>query len=165
MAIVLLSNGQGNLAALAPNRTNPSCVASVANLPSNNFQPYSNDQQTFLGTNNSFPLKLVSDLSRQKITRWCPWDLQVNPPKKPGDGVYPYPDDNIERPVFNPCASACQKYGSPSDCCTGKFNSPQKCKPNKYAEQAKMVCPDAYSYGKPESSGTDYRMLIRLCSI
>jgi hypothetical protein len=145
MAIVLLSDGISPLAALQPNRTNPSCVGSTSHMV-DNFQPYSSGQM-FLGTNSSFPLRLNTDVSRKQVERWCPWDLQVDPPTKPGDGIYPYPDDNIQRPVFNPCWSACQKTNAPSDCCTGKYNNPSVCKPNLYAKQAKSVCPDAYSYG------------------
>jgi hypothetical protein len=62
--------------------------------------------------------------------------------------VYRYPDVKIERPVFNPCFSACAKNNRPEDCCTGEYNSPTKCQPSDYSKSVKAVCPDAYSFGK-----------------
>jgi hypothetical protein len=61
--------------------------------------------------------------------------------------VYPYPDDDIERPQFNPCFSACAKHNRPEDCCTGEYNSPNACQPSEYSKNVKAVCPDAYSFG------------------
>ena len=74
----------------------------------------------------------------------------MNPPSKLGDGVYPYPDDNIQRPAFDPCYSACAKYNNAADCCTGHHGSPSTCQPSDYSKAAKGVCPDAYSYGMAE---------------
>lgn len=88
------------------------------------------------------------------VADWCPWDLQKQQPTKPGDGVYPYPDDNIQRPIFDPCLSACSKTNSAEDCCTGSFNDPKVCKPNLYATSAKAVCPDAYSFAFDDQTST-----------
>lgn len=95
-----------------------------------------------------------SKQTNEKIASWCPWNLQVTQPTKPGDGVYPYPDDNIQRPIFDPCLSACAKTNSPEDCCTGDYDSPSKCGPNLYAKSAKAVCPDAYSYAFDDQTST-----------
>jgi hypothetical protein len=134
-----------------PNKTNPSCVGSISEfLPS--FDPYttlngSSSVSNFLGTNASWPLPFLNGLTKNQLSQWCPWDLQVFPPQKPGDGVYPYPDSNIQRPVFQPCWSSCAKYNDPQDCCTGQYNSPSHCMPGTYSTQAKSICPDAYTYG------------------
>lgn len=78
----------------------------------------------------------------------------MSPPTKPGDGVYPYPDDNIQRPTFDPCLSACARTNSPSDCCTGSYNDPNVCKPGLYSSHAKAVCPDAYSFAFDDQTST-----------
>jgi hypothetical protein len=147
VAIVLKSDQEPS------NRTNPACVGSVS-LLNDNGNPYANGgEQQILSSNSSFPIQFTSQ-SRNDILHWCPWDLQVTPPQKPGDGIYPYPDDNIQRPVFNPCFSTCSKYHDPSDCCTGQYNSVSACKGGYYSQQAKSVCPDAYSYGMFTVSGS-----------
>jgi hypothetical protein len=141
MAMVLVnSNG-------APNVTNPSCVGSVANL-AEDFNPYGAGEQQVLDGNSSFPIKFNIGISRQQLSRWCPWDNQLQPPVKPGDNIYPYPDDNIQRPVFQPCLSSCAKWGAPQDCCIGVWNDRNKCSGGLYSKKVKSVCPDAYSYGK-----------------
>ena len=93
-------------------------------------------------------------MSSAQISSWCPWDFQLTPPPRPGYGVFPYPVDNIVRPVFDPCLSACAKTGAASDCCTGSYNNPKSCKPSFYSNKAKLVCPDAYSYAYDDSSST-----------
>ena len=112
--------------------TNPICIGTASELGSP-------------GTISRIPLERSE--SWDDVQGWCPWDLQLKPPRKPGDGVYPYPDDDIQRPYFNPCYSACAKYLRASDCCTGSYNSPTVCKTSFYSTQAKNVCPDAYSFG------------------
>jgi thaumatin family protein len=146
-AMLLFSNGVPALEALAPNRTNPSCIASLANFnPS--FNPYSNPSDLpYLGTNQTYPLPFVQGVTNDQVSQWCPWDCQVNPPQKPGAGVYPYPNGNIQRPIFQPCWSTCAKWNQPQDCCTGSYNSPSSCKPGLYSTNAKKICPDAYTYG------------------
>ena len=131
---------------IPPNLTNPICIGTAALLS----KPNSNIDATGLnsGTNSSFPIPLEETQTVSDVASWCPWDLQLNAPSKPGDGVYPYPDDNIQRPAFDPCYSACAKYNHAQDCCTGSFDSPNACKPSTYSMAAKKVCPDAYSYGK-----------------
>jgi len=146
MAIVMAANGVAELQNVPGSKTNPSCVASLSTFDEH-FKPY-NDNQKFLGTSGDNPLPFVDGLSPSDVSRWCPWDLQVDPPHKPGDGVYAYPDDNIQRPVFQACFSACAKYNDPRDCCAGAYNDPSKCKPSLYSKNAKRVCPDAYTFGK-----------------
>jgi len=92
--------------------------------------------------------------TNEGVARWCPWDLQEYPPSKPGNGIFPYPDDRIQRPVFDPCLSACAATHNPQDCCTGKYDDPDVCRPSLYSEQAKMVCPDAYSYAFDDKDST-----------
>jgi hypothetical protein len=105
-------------------------------------------------SNSSYPIPYEATQTSAQIASWCPWDLQVTQPTKPGDGVYPYPDDNIQRPIFDPCLSACAKSNAPSDCCTGSFNDPSVCKPNIYSTSAKLVCPDAYSFAFDDQTST-----------
>lgn len=128
---------------IPPNLTNPICIGTAALLALEG-----STQDADLGTNSSFPIPLDQTQSISNVQKWCPWDLQLNPPTKPANGIYPYPDSNIQRPLFNPCYSACAKYNHPSDCCTGHYNSPNICKPSAYSSEAKKVCPDAYSFGK-----------------
>ncbi|KAK4992586.1 hypothetical protein LTR66_006237 [Elasticomyces elasticus] len=156
MAIVLLPLSNASFQAIPPNLTNPSCIGTVGDFnPSQSYSPYSDGQQaTFLGTNSSSPLPFANNISYSDVANWCPWDLQVSPPKGPGDGVYPYPDSTIQRPIFNPCLSACARYNSDSDCCNGKYNSPTSCSPNYYSTAAKSVCPDAYSFAYDDQTST-----------
>ena len=148
MAIVALytSSGNSSLTDIPPNLTNPICIGTASLLTNMGSTADSN-----LGTNSTYPIPLEQTLSYGDVAGWCPWDLQLSPPTKPGDGVYPYPDDNIQRPIFDPCYSACAKYNRPQDCCTGRYDNPNVCKPSLYSKDAKRVCPDAYSYGKPVS--------------
>ena len=153
MAIVMVPNGQSNVHSNFGSETNPVCVASVGNLAAQNFNPYANGQQ-FLGTNSQNPLPFENKVTSQGVSNWCPWDLQVDAPLAPGDGVYPYPDGNVQRPPFAPCLSACAKYGSDNYCCLGSYNGPSKCSPNYYAKAAKNVCPDAYSFAYDDQDST-----------
>lgn len=113
-----------------------------------------NSSDATLGSNSSYPLPLDQSVSANEVQEWCPWELQLSPPERPGDGVYPYPDDNIQRPLFNPCLSACAKYNADQYCCTGKYNSPSACQPSDYSVQAKTVCPDVYSYAFDDQTST-----------
>lgn len=148
MAIVLQPLQNASLDDIPPNLTNPSCQGTVGLLREQGFDPYTNGSPWFLRTNSSYPLPFDQQVDNNQVSRWCPWDLQQQPPDKPGDGVYPYPDDNIQRPEFNPCFSACAKNNRPEDCCTGDHGSPETCQPSDYSKAVKKVCPDAYSYGK-----------------
>ncbi|KAF2715713.1 glycoside hydrolase family 2 protein [Pleomassaria siparia CBS 279.74] len=154
MAIVLQPLQNASLDDIPPNLTNPSCQGTVGLLREKGYDPYSSGYDTFLGTNKSYPLPFEQEVDDKQVSRWCPWDLQQNPPDKPGDGVYPYPDDNIERPAFDPCFSACAKNNQPEDCCTGKYNSPSACSPSEYSKNVKKVCPDAYSYAFDDQTST-----------
>ncbi|KAK3497646.1 thaumatin family-domain-containing protein [Neurospora hispaniola] len=132
---------------IPPNLTNCVCIASAGFLdpPSRSGLYY---------TNKTFPIPWESDQTNPSVGGWCPWDLQEYPPSKPGDGIYPYPDDSIQRPVFDPCLSACAATGNPEDCCTGKYDDPSVCIPSLYSENAKTVCPDAYSYAFDDQTST-----------
>ncbi|KAL6156512.1 hypothetical protein ACJQWK_06809 [Exserohilum turcicum] len=153
MAIVLQPLENVTLDDIPPNLTNPSCQGTDGLLAPQGYDPYS-EYPDFLSTNTSYPLPFDQDVDGNKISRWCPWDLQQNPPEKPGDGVYPYPDDNIQRPQFNPCFSACAKNNRPEDCCTGQYDSPSSCQPSLYSKKVKEVCPDAYSYAFDDQTST-----------
>lgn len=151
MGIISLLGASKNpsLADVPPNLTNPICIGSSTLL----FSKDDNSDVNF-GTNSSFPLPLERGVSQDDVQGWCPWPLQLSPPTKPGDGVYPYPDDKIQRPLFNPCLSACTKWQQPQYCCTGKYGSPSSCKPSDYSTQAKKVCPDAYSFAFDDQTST-----------
>ena len=136
-----------NTSWIPPNLTNPSCIASAGYL--------SDPTRTGLSyTNATYPMPYESQQTNARIGNWCPWDLQAFPPDKPGDGVYPYPDDNIQRPVFDPCFSACASTHADSDCCTGSYDDPGVCQPSLYSQSAKAVCPDAYSYAFDDQTST-----------
>ncbi|TYI87323.1 hypothetical protein E1A91_D04G127300v1 [Gossypium mustelinum] len=44
------------------------------------------------------------------------------------------------------CKSACLAFNQPKYCCSGEYNSPQKCEPTNYSMVFKNQCPQAYSY-------------------
>ncbi|MCJ1404842.1 hypothetical protein MMC11_008068 [Xylographa trunciseda] len=143
------SSGNSSLTDIPPNLTNPVCIGTAALLAAQG-----DTTDATLGSNSSYPIPLDQSQSTSDVQGWCPWDLQLSPPTKPGDGVYPYPDDNIQRPLFNPCYSACAKYNDPSDCCTGSYDDPSVCRPSLYSQDAKAVCPDAYSYAFDDQTST-----------
>ncbi len=144
LGLTFIPGNNSNLQDIPPNLTNAACIATTG-LISSAANP---------STNASFPIPYDTKTTNSDLEKWCPWDLQLSPPTKPGNGVYPYPDDNIQRPAFDPCLSACAKTNSPSDCCTGSYNSPQACKPSLYSTQAKSVCPDAYSFAFDDTTST-----------
>ena len=136
-----------NTSDIPPNLTNTACVATAGYLaaPARTGTAYANA---------TFPMPYEDGQTNDGVGHWCPWDLQEYPPNKPGDGVYPYPDDKIRRPTFDPCFSACAKTGDPRDCCTGSYASPQACHPSLYSASAKSVCPDAYSFAFDDQTST-----------
>ncbi|KAH8886771.1 Osmotin, thaumatin-like protein [Thozetella sp. PMI_491] len=136
-----------NTSWIPPNLTNAACIASAGYLadPARTGLTY---------TNSTYPMPYESQQTNANIGGWCPWDLQAFPPEKPGDGVYPYPDDNIQRPVFDPCLSACAYTHSDSDCCVGSYHDPNVCQPGLYSKSAKAMCPDAYSYAFDDQTST-----------
>lgn len=136
-----------NTTFIPPNLVNPACIATAGflSMPNRTGLSY---------TNVTYPMPYQSTLTNLELADWCPWDLQVFLPNKPGDGVYPYPDDDIQRPVFDPCKSACTANQRPRDCCTGKYGDPNVCKPSLYSRYAKFVCPDAYSYAYDDKTST-----------
>lgn len=149
MGLIMDPGGNAELADVPPNMVNPICIGTAALLQA----PGSTSDSDF-GSNSTYPLPLEQSLSNKAVSKWCPWPLQLNPPYRPGDGVYPYPDSNIQRPPFNPCLSACAKYNQDQYCCSGPYNSPDKCRPSYYSTQAKSVCPDAYSYAYDDTTST-----------
>lgn len=144
LAIVSLypESENSSLTQIPPNLTNPICIGTAALLTAKGDTSDSNS-----GTNSSYPIPLDESISISDVASWCPWDLQVNIPTVPPGGVYSYPDSNVERPGFDPCFSACAKFGQAEDCCTGSYDNPNVCKPSSYSTAAKSVCPDAYSFG------------------
>jgi hypothetical protein len=128
---------------LPPNETNPVCIGSPGFLSSE-----TSSAQNITTNHTTYSIPLEDSQGKQSVSSWCPWSLQIFPPPRPGDGVYPYPVGNIARPDFDPCLSMCSVYGDPADCCTEDYDSSSSCHPNLYSQAAKSVCPDAYSYGK-----------------
>ncbi|KAI2617120.1 Osmotin, thaumatin-like protein [Hypoxylon sp. NC1633] len=136
-----------NTSYIPPNLVNPSCIGTTGYLAG-----FSKTGLTY--TNSTYPMPYEDTQSNADLVRWCPWDLQAFLPEKPGDGVYPYPDDNLQRPVFDPCKSACAADNDPSDCCTGDYDDPGVCQPSQYSYNAKAMCPDAYSYAFDDQTST-----------
>lgn len=150
MGIIFIPGNKSNLSDIPPNLTNPICIGTTSYLT----DPGADAVNTLFGTNNTYPIPLESSLSLESVSKWCPWPLQIDPPYRPGDGVYPYPDDNIQRPIFDPCLSACAKWNEDQYCCAGSYANPNKCKPSYYSTQAKKVCPDVYSYAYDDQTST-----------
>ncbi|KAL2210217.1 thaumatin family protein [Sarocladium strictum] len=136
-----------NTSFIPPNLTNAACIATPGWL----YKP--NKTGTYY-SNTTFPIPLEDSESNESIKNWCPWPYLVFPPTKPGDGVYPYPDDDIQRPAFSPCNSACAATGRDADCCIGKWHDPEKCKPGRYSNNIKAICPDAYSFAFDDQKST-----------
>ena len=134
---------------IPPNLANPVCIGTSSLLTA-----VSDTSDQDFGTNSTYPLPLEQSISGNFVQSWCPFPLLLLPPQKPGDGVYPYPDDKIQRPIFQPCLSACARWNKARYCCTGSHSDPQSCKPNYYSTQAKKVCPDAYSYAYDDQTST-----------
>ncbi|CZT47650.1 related to pathogenesis-related protein PR5K (thaumatin family) [Rhynchosporium secalis] len=149
MGIKYIPGDNPKLKDIPPNLTNCACIATSGWLAEPSDSGTSGNAST-----TQFPLPYEAKYTNEKVSDWCPWDLQKSQPTKPGDGVYPYPDDKIQRPIFDPCLSACSKSNSPEDCCTGKYNDPKVCKPNLYSKNAKAVCPDAYSFAFDDQTST-----------
>lgn len=143
-----IADPTSNTTAPPSNLVSPACIATTGYLSS------PNRTGTEFYANATYPMPYESSQSNSHVGHWCPWSLQTPTPSKPGDGIYPYPDDGIARPVFDPCLSACQKTGSGKDCCSGKYNSASKCPRSVYSRAAKRVCPDAYSYPYDDSAST-----------
>ncbi|KAH8654504.1 thaumatin family-domain-containing protein [Tricladium varicosporioides] len=149
MGIVYIPGDSPKLQTIPPNLTNAACIATAGML--SDPAPSST---TDGGANSSYPIPWEPKKSNMDAEKWCPWDLLIIKPTKPGDGVYPYPDDNIQRPIFDPCISACSHDNAPENCCTGEYSDRAKCKPNEYAAAANAICPDAYSYPFDDVSST-----------
>ncbi|KAH0837588.1 hypothetical protein AYO21_05078 [Fonsecaea monophora] len=146
---LLSETDNANLTDIPPNLTNPVCIGTSSLLA-----PVGDAPDVDFGTNSTYPLPLDQSVTSSFVQDWCPWPLQLTPPTKPGDGVYPYPDDSIQRPIFNPCLSACAKWNKAKYCCTGDHGTPATCSPSLYSQQAKKLCPDAYSYAYDDQTST-----------
>lgn len=149
MGLTYIPGSNASLQEIPPNLTSPACIATAGLLI-----PPAVSGILLNASNTSYPIPYESTQSSADVAKWCPWDLQLHPPERPGHGIFPYPVDNIVRPIFAPCLSACAKTNTDSDCCTGAFNDPRSCKPGLYSSKAKRVCPDAYSYAYDDSSST-----------
>lgn len=149
LAVKYIPGDDKALQEIPPNLTNCACIATDGLM----LAPATSGTLGNLSTP-EYLIPYEPKQTSKQVNGWCPWDCQVTPPTKPGDGVYPYPDDNIQRPSFNPCFSACAKSNSPSDCCTGRYNDPKVCKPSLYSNSAKKVCPDAYSFAFDDHAST-----------
>lgn len=136
-----------NTTYIPPNLTNCACIATSGWV-------YSRAKTGIFYANDSFPVPLESQETNDSVGNWCPWPNLAFPPTKPGDGVYPYPDDNIQRPAFSPCNSACAATKSDKDCCIGKYHDSKICKPSSYSKKVKSVCPDAYSFAFDDQVST-----------
>lgn len=149
LAMILIPGDNPKTKDIPPNLTNAACIATSGWL-----QPPADSGTLGNVSTAAFPIPYEPKQTDDDVAKWCPWDLQVTPPTKPGDGVYPYPDDNIKRPIFDPCLAACIFTHKDSDCCTGDYSDRNKCKPNLYAASAKAICPDAYSYPFDDDTST-----------
>ncbi|KAI1114744.1 thaumatin family protein [Nemania sp. NC0429] len=143
----------GNTSFVPPNASNPTCIATAGFLSA----PPSGSGLTY--TNATYPMPYQATLTNRDLADWCPWDLQALPPDRPSDGVYLYPDSDddvggVQRPVFDPCMSACASGHRPRDCCTGPYHDPDVCTPGPYSRYAKIVCPDAYSFAFDDRTST-----------
>ncbi|KAM0333480.1 hypothetical protein ACHAQA_002142 [Verticillium albo-atrum] len=136
-----------NTTFIPPNLTNCACIATPGYLANGALsgEDYSNS---------SYPIPWEPYESNDSARDWCPWPLLAYPPDKPGDGIYPYPDDNIHRPDFSPCLSQCAATGRDEDCCAGDYNDPEVCKPGRYSNSMKAMCPDAYSFAYDDQQST-----------
>lgn len=136
-----------NTTYIPPNLTNCACIATAGWL-------YAKAPTGTFCANSSFPVPLETNKTNKSVGSWCPWPNLAFSHTKPGDGVYPYPDDNVERPAFSPCKSACVATGSDKDYCVGKYHDPNICKPSLYSTSAKAVCPNAYSFAFDDQKST-----------
>lgn len=136
-----------NTTAPPPNLVSPACIATTGYLaaPNRTGTAY---------TDETYPMPYEASQTAAHVGHWCPWSLQRPEPSKPGNGIYPYPDDKVVRPVFDPCLSACHATGHDKDCCTGDYDTAATCPRSMYSRAAKAVCPDAYSYPYDDTSST-----------
>ncbi|KAK3940586.1 Osmotin, thaumatin-like protein, partial [Diplogelasinospora grovesii] len=132
---------------IPPNLTNLVCIASPGYLadPAATGLTY---------TNATYPMPYEPEKTNDMLLDWCPWELQAYPPASPGDAVFPYPEGGVQRPLFDPCLSACASTNLPQDCCTYYYHDPFICQPSTYSRIIKAICPDAYSYAYDDRTST-----------
>jgi hypothetical protein len=104
--------------------------------------------------NTTYPMPYEPDETTASLRRWCPVPLLQFPLSGASFSDHSESDDVEMRPPFQPCLSPCSARGSPQDCCTGPYNSPEACEPSDYSKRAKDVCPDAYSFAYDDVSST-----------
>ncbi len=150
MGLVYIA-AKNTTAPVPPNLTNCACIATAGWLAA---AAASGVAAAAAGSDATYSVPWEGGKTNGNVRNWCPWDLLAYPPAKPGDGVYPYPDDDIWRPDFSPCRSQCDATGAPQDCCTGRYNNPDLCRPSLYSRSAKAVCPDAYSFAYDDRQST-----------
>lgn len=147
LGLTYIPNPNSNTTAPPASFVSPACIATAGFLATPN-------RTGLVNTNATYPIPWESSQTSASVGHWCPWSLQRPEPAKPGAGVYPYPDDGVSRPVFDPCLSACHATGSAKDCCTGKYDTAATCPRSDYSRAAKSVCPDAYSYPYDDTAST-----------
>ncbi|KAK3903689.1 Osmotin, thaumatin-like protein [Staphylotrichum tortipilum] len=140
------------------NMTNPACIASPNYLP-----PLTATDPSLSTT----PFEQTQ--TPAALSTWCPPSLRKPFPHPPSPNVTTVPPHPHQQPHqtaphdtspgdwalgFQPCLSSCSATGSPADCCTGRFGSPEACRPGAYSAAAKRVCPDAYSYAFDDGEST-----------
>lgn len=136
-----------NTTYIPPNLTNCACIATTGWL-------HSRARAGTFYANSSYPVPLEPEETNKSVSRWCPWPNLAFPPSRPGNGIYPYPDDIVQRPAFSPCNSACAATRSDRDCCIGRYHDPKICKPSEYSKLVKAMCPDAYSFAFDDQQST-----------
>ncbi|KAI1002857.1 hypothetical protein K3495_g5344 [Podosphaera aphanis] len=141
MRIYFIPGDNATLKSISPKLTNCACIGTAGYLAS-------------VGAGSASSPPFETEQTNDSVANWCPWDLQKLQPTKPADGVYRYPDDTLQRPIFDPCLSACAKTNSPADCCTGAYDGSDLCKASTYSIAAKSVCPDAYSFSYDDQTST-----------
>lgn len=152
LPLAIIHHPSANTTWIPPNLTNCACIASSGFL-SPSTSPSA--QQPYY-TNATYPMPYEPSQTNSTLLTWCPFPLQKFPPTIPGsqNNIFPYPDDAVPRPAFQPCLSPCSATGNPEDCCTGRYGSPDACAPSAYSRAAKRVCPDAYSYAYNDRAST-----------
>ncbi|KAK4153095.1 Hsp70-like protein [Chaetomidium leptoderma] len=150
LPLAIIHHPSPNNTWIPPNLTNCACIASAGHLSSS-------PSSSAYHTNTTYPMPYEPAQTNDTLQTWCPFDLQKFPlPNKPGNGIFPYPDDSLPRPAFQPCLSKCSATNAPRDCCTAGsyYHSPATCEPSLYSRRAKRVCPDAYSYAYNDGAST-----------
>ncbi|KAL1842775.1 hypothetical protein VTJ49DRAFT_4260 [Mycothermus thermophilus] len=150
LPLAIVYHPDANTVWIPPSLTNAACIASSAFLTSVSEA----DQGSLYSHDQTYPMPYELDETAASLSTWCPFSLLKLPqPLSASPENYP-PDDAENRPAFQPCLSPCSATGSPADCCTGDYNSPDICRPSDYSRRAKHACPDAYSFAYDDHAST-----------